>query len=109
MTDNEKAAHFIGWKPFEDMVVCRCTEERDYHPVEKVAIPAPDMSDPRNYMKALEADLEGWRANIDTPEGLRGIWLGRQGGVWAYGAGLDFAAAVVKALAALYDAERKIG
>jgi hypothetical protein len=65
MTDNEKAATFIGWREG-----VRCTAERvwgtdaccDGHSAggkKPHDIPAPDMSDPRNYMKALH-ELPVW-------------------------------------------------
>lgn len=52
MTDNEKAATFIGWSPYTcDDGHCDFCGSRAFphHPAQ-----APDMSDPRNYMKALE-------------------------------------------------------
>ena len=72
MTDNEKAAHFIGWKPCIGYVevrddapeyrYCACgfyvrTEylEGPCPPSPHKNPDAPDMSDARNYMKALEA------------------------------------------------------
>lgn len=84
MNDNEKAATFIGWKPEQvcDVDNYETTGDRAYCPrchnfIETVSatvgdfarsirilchhsVPAPDMNDPRNYMKALEA-CHGYR------------------------------------------------
>lgn len=97
MTENEKAATFIGWRPGE---VCEsemgCPEwDMDqssvFHRDHLVA--APDMSDPRNYTKALE-----------------GLWWERaMNGRWKVlrsGKAHGFGHTPQKALAALYDAER---
>jgi hypothetical protein len=86
MTDNEKAATFIGWRP--------CVW---------IANSAPDMSDPRNYMKALEA--------IEASDG--GMWDRTSVRRWYFirssnGKG-GMGKTAVQALAALYDAEHPTG
>jgi hypothetical protein len=75
VTDNQKAATFIGWTgdlcknsdwrwETADRETGRCADcaftfsiDQDYPPkfLPGHIAPAPDMSDPRNYMKALEA------------------------------------------------------
>jgi hypothetical protein len=47
MTDNEKAATYTDWKPFSQAPWGEWADEHGNV--------ARDMSDPRNYMKALEA------------------------------------------------------
>lgn len=49
MTDNEKAATFIGWAPKTP-----CPPDITDVPLDDY-LAAPDMTDPRNYMKALKA------------------------------------------------------
>jgi hypothetical protein len=128
MTENEKAATFIGWQPGQrcegvplPASVCwRCSScGYEYGPFYSGAhsTPAPDMSDPRNYMKALEmVRVEGeYYPEIYT----NGIgWLARFGKVIGpdFEDGSPFAicriakshadlgSAVTRALAALYDA-----
>jgi hypothetical protein len=103
LTDNQKSATFIGWVPGVHGTL------------------SPDMADPRNYMKALEAlETRGYdyQINFHRPsEHLdvaishyiqigHGYW--HDGGIkdiLGDGDGATLAAAVVKALAALYDAE----
>ena len=58
MTDNEKAATFIGWAPAQ---VCDRSDDDGWCQVHNAvcdqgehAIVAPDMTDPRNYMRALK-------------------------------------------------------
>jgi hypothetical protein len=123
MTDNEKAATFIGWQVRDHKYVgseggggtlfrvptCdACGEYRTYHDK------APDMTDPRNYMKALAT------AASDVPF----VWIcvdpngGGSCHIEAMAQDIKFLKApdimaegdnlgeqVVKALAALYDAE----
>lgn len=99
MTENEKAATFIGWEPG---MMCpqvrrkawKCTACGFYDKDltgEPHSLLAPDMSDPRNYMEALEGrDWERTRYRrwiISTPE-------------YTYSGDTP-----VEALAALYDAE----
>ncbi len=114
MTDNEKAATFIGWKPGE-----RCNTEGiawldcphkqfKYHydggdtlgvcvEIEPHDIPAPDMTDPGNYMKALEKiDPLKWKWNLARDYCIIDDWEGN----------LEFEGRTpVEALAALYDVE----
>lgn len=133
MTDNEKAATFIGWKP--DCRGCeKSWEHLDYFNGRKSNEirhhDAPDMSRPDNYMKALEAvrdkgyvwALGGqpeWlvQASRDRHPDGRGderihtvaFWGYRHENLAkeAYGNSDDgnAAKAIGKALAALYDAE----
>jgi|SRR5579862_3339731 len=117
MNDNEKAATFIGWREgqlgglcrFDDSNrVCQLGTKHCYFDHSKYPEPAPDMSDPRNYMKALDSqmselvrDYEGWHCDLTK------LWRDEEGTVvvkrWHKTAG----EAVISALAALYDAEHK--
>ncbi len=93
MTDNEKAATFIGWKWHAHRRDGGCIRQ-DF----SVGCDLPDMSDPRNYMKALVScakleptlycHLGAWSVDIN-------LW--RQ----------TPAEAIVAFLAALYDADAK--
>ena len=139
MTDNEKAASYHpDWKPGrrcdENDVIrgdeqrrpCTCGYDGDRQFVginmghsilrmEPHAMPAPDMSDPRNYMRALESIVEAnkfWGVNLDisTPPECRFEYCAMPIKKWQrdrsiYRDGATVAEAVVKALAALYDAE----
>lgn len=107
LNENEKAATYIGWKPgqpsdcrFDDSDrYCRNGTEHCYidHAIATKA--APDMSRPDNYMRALDRemcelsrDYDGWQldlARLKAPA----IWYSTAG------------EAIIKALAALYDAE----
>jgi len=83
MTDNEKAATFIGWAP---------NEHDD--------IPAPDMTDPRNYMKALAKVAERRLVRLTVNSETSGV-------IWtkiSIGVEIDEKSPVA-ALAALYDVE----
>lgn len=97
MTENEKAGTFIGWKPEHD-------------------IPAPDMTNPRNYMKALRglppkyrwsagnAFMRGGDLSPEQPPVERWhIWT-----VDRVPFNSHFKESPVAALAALYDAERAV-
>jgi threonine synthase len=107
MTDNEKAATFIGWEGLRTKI-----------------LPAPDMANPSNYMKALEAvrrrgytwefggEAEHLIRTSDSRIYTTAIWgMGRPDLVKeVYGDSRingDAASAVVAALAALYDAENQ--
>ena len=67
VTDNEYAAMILGWKPTEcpnvtdgpNRICWKCNKS---HPA------APNMSDPRNYMKALEAIAipATWKSDFST-------------------------------------------
>jgi hypothetical protein len=135
MTDDEKAATFIGWTPEQ------CQPEAPYdvwfradsgsgsmrelvqgpcphghfrpHP-----IPAPDMSKPQNYMRALEvvAQREDLTCDVAFGVGVAGWWvaLGDDCGVGAFKIGVDgrlagmgrtLSDAAVAVLAALYEAD----
>lgn len=71
MTNNEKAATFVGWK-------ISCLTHGNFpnckpHCIDRVHSVAPDMADPHNYMRALEScdrwykDYKGeWEAKIDN-------------------------------------------
>jgi hypothetical protein len=100
MTENDKAATFIGWKPgqrcerwytLQSGSWCYDHKTKDAHD-----LPAPDMSDPRNYMKALEA-CDDWQLAKENQM----IWVER-GDCRKYGI------TPRKALAALYDAEHPV-
>jgi hypothetical protein len=140
MTDNEKAATFIGWKPNEKcnltLVTCmhfdqpwfdRESEESkrwvkeggQYPPFAEHPIPAPDMTDPRNYMKAwhgYSAKFPYRRIVVETNTGIKPTWRFK---VWiedTIGQGMltncypvdDIGVGIVKAIAALYDAEQSV-
>jgi len=122
MTDNEKAATFIGWEPDAVDRICEVCGARKSQVEQKWqdghifgnggTLSAPDMSDPRNYMKALEAiNAAGhWFPEIMT----NGIgWLFRFGRMHAEIVPIiniakshkEHGQAATLALAALYDAE----
>ena len=100
MTNNEKSATFIGWKPYEqDFVHGAIWRDED-------GIRAPDMSKPENYMRALveqivslEHDYEGWHCSLARlmPEDSKVPVIPD----WHETAGQ----AVISAFARLYDAE----
>lgn len=121
MTDNEKAATFIGWKPGQRCGGCDARmmdhgfENIDAETGEPFGrahtIDAPDMSDPRNYMKALEGLSErGWLwfvANHADGKIQMKIWKPAHHPTADQAAQLKPAReVVVVALAALYDAEQ---
>ncbi len=118
MTDNEKAATFIGWGPCLDqrwkaveMGYFECLgchrREPEWNMVHRAA---PDMTDPRNYMKALEALLpHGFEISFEHAYGHFECCIERAPSViadWS-GAGSTIGHAVSEALAALYDAEHE--
>lgn len=107
LSDNEKAATFIGWNPDR----CELTQMLPHHPKDwcpshkRYETVAPDMSKPENYMRAL-----GSLENLSPSVGYRNV---NNGSGWYceidgsddccfYSSAGD---AVVKALAALYDAQ----
>ena len=122
MTDNEKAATFIEWKPD---TLCKNThawnwwcETCNWYPkwpeqFHEHAVPAPNMADAARYTKALEnlakvrtltpeitipiMDSQHWRATIYGTTPLISFIHSEIG------------PAVVAALAALYDAEHAGG
>lgn len=110
MTPNEKAATFIGWDP-----VWRIPPEdhrlygRDGEPMQR-RDPMPDMTDPRNYMKALEAvvalgftvELYG---ELEPPAFPWGCAIKHPTVVTALHDAETPAEAVVVALSQVYDAE----
>ena len=57
MTENEKAATWLGWKPTDFACWVHADDEKCDDPSceGRWKKPALDMSDPRNYMKALES------------------------------------------------------
>ena len=112
MTDNEKAATFIGWSPTPtNRGYCLAATVRSQSSC--FIAEAPDMSKPQNYMRALEAlpdnrwpdmclhENRHWRCSIwsqwNNDIGSHAIYWG--------GDGETCGEAVVKALVALYDAE----
>lgn len=125
MTENEKAATYIGWN---DHQVNRCesrlrtpqgtcwtcgaitpadsTGGYNKGPHDTLFIPAPDMSDPRNYMKALEAVRDAGRWwNIEATGGDRNYRLTTVIMEDRTTQRDTPEEAIVGALAALYDAE----
>lgn len=100
LSDNEKAATFIGWY---------------------AGLPIPDMSKPENYMRALEAVANGFSSyTIDVAFGCCAEgWFVALGDDYGNGPWIDGAKrniereaptigeATVLALVALYDAEHK--
>lgn len=93
MTENEKAATFIGWLPHitagHREPPCDCTA-------------APDMSDPRNYMKALIATAKDYYVEIVPNDEVDGrVWVK----IYRGGEPKIEGDQPIKALAALYDAE----
>jgi hypothetical protein len=73
MTDNEKAATYLGWIPFSEEEVCRCAEKRNYHLMVKVPNKVPDMTRPENYMRALERLPGKWEIQIEQFRGEDGL------------------------------------
>jgi len=107
MTENEKAA-IAGkiWEPgiqceaFDKWGVCEC-DQPDHDPVTwKHNIPAPDMSRPENWAKALEA-ITAWCAHKWESGDMR----------WVLWRGDHFVheGTPAEALAALYDKEHPNG
>ena len=119
LTNNEKAATFIGWKSprlcrgTKRDRICGTHQRGDEHHIAGTNLFAPDMRKPGNYMRALEAlpdnrwpdmclhENRHWRCSIwnqwNNDIGSHAIYWG--------GDGETCGEAVVKALAALYDAE----
>ena len=104
MTENEKASTFIGWKP---KTWCKKCEMIDANKHAELAakfkvghyVPAPDMTLPNNYMKALEA-MDRWAAsNTGRKRPTSSSWYVERDGIE-----IDRPTPVA-ALAALYDAE----
>lgn len=109
MTDNEKAATFIGWSPTDwckaihwhyeqGFAVCETCDfnsqkKQIRHPMPEHRSPAPDMADPRNYMKALENLAQAGKDSGSMEAALTRTIVNRDGGE------------IVAWLAALYDAE----
>ena len=85
MTENEKAATFVGWGLWTDSL-------------------PPDMTDPRNYMKALEGLPTSLRWTIGTSP-RDGLYCR----IWEVTFGKTVAAGrtVAIALAALWDVEER--
>ena len=119
LTDNEKAATFIGWKPDKRcgraiwLLLEGCPDCDYWGDLGEHDVPCPLMSLPKNYMRALETlpdnrwpdmclhENRHWHCSIwnqwDNDIGSHAIYWG--------GDGETCGEAVVKALAALYDAE----
>ena len=101
MTDNEKAATFIGWKTKEctgsltrtlnglGSLICAHCGGQPMWPHNR---PAPDMVDPRKWAKAL-----GYALTLDD-------WVELHPNIYEALVHRDWLA-IVKMLAALYDAE----
>jgi hypothetical protein len=99
MNENEKAATFIGWRPTD--FFCPYHGDGCLEPEceDRRKVPAPDMSRPRNYMKALEGLIQKYGAIQVT---LVSGWVGISTPGWERVANGD---TWLDALAALYDAE----
>jgi len=120
MTENEKAATFIGWKPDD----CHCALKPGAH-----GHFCPDMSRPENYMRALETDAirnrGDWRiqyltARAELPAHFscyinyqtrysRQRYKSNHYVCDAQGRGATVGQAIIAALAALYDQEHPNG
>jgi len=122
VTDNEKAATFIGWKFCDGKPIWqnnptlrfKCSKcERTEPDAIDLHRPAPNMSKPENYMRALQAVFEaGWCPCIEGDHH-------HGGSTWKVFFGhalrdatesvldLNISEGVRRALAALYDAEHK--
>ena len=106
LTENEKAATFIGWKDRERCLAPKkpvddrefgdvwCPSCNEVYGCGDHDVKCPDMSDLRNYMKALEGNGIKWAHQLDGP-----WYVSKSNGSCGDGA------TVGKALAALYDAE----
>ena len=99
MTDNEKAATFIGWHEGEicngrhyGQVECPKSHYGRHQDAEH-NVPAPDMSDPRNYMKALADIVEPLNWTSTFNKAVYFTLLGHKPNP------------VITALAAIYDSE----
>jgi len=110
MTDNEKAATFVGWRPnapctdHPSITRVVATEHCTLSAMMVHDVLAPDMSKPENYMRALES--------LNNYEMSRDERLGCAVAIPDFGhaEGRTFttmAEAAVAALAALYAAEHK--
>lgn len=114
MTENEKAATFLGWKAGSicsgHRAFCTCGFGHN----QPLLIRSPDMTDPRNYMKALQAAagripfvwicIDGNGAGSCHIEACAPEIV-HQSAPTIMCEGDDLALEVIKALAALYDAE----
>jgi len=100
MTENEKAATFIGWKPDD----CHCALKPGAH-----GHFCPDMSRPENYMRALTCGrMVSWGLKYDASrDGLIcELRSARDAEIQVAGSSSHV---VVLALAALYDQEHPNG
>jgi hypothetical protein len=85
MTNNEKAATFIGWKPntpcpYKELptdwfskCLCGTAEETNLGNLPDHFEPAPDMSKPENYMKLWHTFADNdkyWILQLETNKGL---------------------------------------
>jgi hypothetical protein len=110
MTDDEKAATFIGWdlnqlcvapmKPIDGCADWWCAV-CNYAGGSRHDTKCPDMSKPENYMRALEA--RDWYS-LDKGDNFRCAVASGDDLISRYSKN-SMAAAIVEALAALYDAE----
>lgn len=143
MTDNEKAATFIGWKPDAKchigLATCSHIDQPwfdpetedskrwlkvggEHPPFAEHSISAPDMADPRNYMKAFAAiSARGLYVYIHIYKAVggphyTGVWIkpewkeaDGEDGPDAIGRAMnaDAGVAAIEALAAFYDAESR--
>jgi hypothetical protein len=129
MTDNEKAATYLDWKPETKCTApCKPVDDHEFGdvwcPVCKEVfgcgnhdVKCPDMSKPENYMRALEVLLSvphpmSWPTYVDFPCPARdnGKYIAPWGCTIRHryhvrGFGTILGEAAINALAALYDAE----
>ena len=97
MTDNEKAATFIGWEEGQEETndsIITPEKQAELKAKFNIYLPAdaPDMVDPRNWAKAL-----GYALTLDD-------WVELHPNIYEALVHRDWLA-IVKMLAALYDAE----
>ena len=104
MTENERAATFIGWKPgmvhrLVSMGITTVSVLCDADDPRAQPLEAPDMSDPCNYMRALEGLPHNtcWSIDCVVPRVRVRIW--NRAGMFVSGGNAR------EALAALWDAE----
>ena len=117
MTDNDKAATYIGWKEGEkcqrrhNEFMDRCSCGADVELDERHDAAAPDMADPRNYMKALEGLPAAYQYDVARRDGktVCMIWRSdRSDNDIECRQYIHEASVPVAALAALYDAEHPV-
>jgi hypothetical protein len=105
MTDNEKAATFVGWS-----LAATCGDGKnadcnhDFWHTREMQNPAPDMSDPKQFWKALEARAAQISPMVDSGA----AWDHLLDAIYISLRAKDNAA-IVRYLARRYDEERSTG